>query len=283
MSEKKLIEFFDKISERYAKNHSGEIEDLIRERTYDEVTKIIKSFKEKNKEIKILEAGCGNGWLTSKLLRFENVKITAVDFSKGMLKELKNRLKKDYGKEYNKIKNRLKIINSNLLNLEIKEKYDLIILINVLVNVRNKKEVDLIIQRLSSLLEKNKLLILSIENKNSFFALSTAIAFSTLKVKKFPVKFYELKFIKEILVKSGLKIKSVLGIKLKKNPLPLNLKPNNIINKTKILLKDKKQLKETIMYILRKIMLHLDIILKINSAYLIVAEKNDVFIIRKYS
>jgi ubiquinone/menaquinone biosynthesis C-methylase UbiE len=273
MSEKKLIEFFDKISERYAKNSSGEIEDLIRERTYEEVNKIIKSFKEKNKEIKILEAGCGNGWLTSKLLRFENVKITAVDFSRGMLKELEKRLKKDYGKEYNKIKNRLKIINSNLLNLEIKEKYDLIILINVLVNVRNKKEVDSIIKRLSSLLRKNKLLILSIKNKNSFFALSIATRFSILKVKKFPVKFYELKFIKEILVKSGLKIKSVLGIKLKKNPLPLNLKPKNIIKKTKILLKDKKQLKETIMYILRKIMLHLDIILKINSAYLIVAKK----------
>jgi len=281
MSEKKLIEFFDKISERYAKNHSGEIEDLIRERTYDELTKIIKSFKGKKKEIKILEAGCGNGWLTSKLLRFENVKITAVDFSRGMLKELKKRLKKDYGKEYNKIKNRLKIINSNLLNLEIKEKYDLIILINVLVNVRNKKEVDLIIKRLSSLLRKNKLLILSIKNKNSFFALSIATGFLILKVKKFPVKFYELKFIKEILVKSGLKIKSVFGIKLKKNPLPLNLKPNNIINKTKILLKDKKQLKATIIYILRRIVFHLDIILKINSAYLIVA-KNDVFIRRKY-
>ncbi|MGC9032639.1 MAG: class I SAM-dependent methyltransferase, partial [Candidatus Woesearchaeota archaeon] len=190
MNKKDLIKFFDKISKNYAKEYYGNISDLIREKTYEEVVKIIKSFEEKNKEIEILEAGCGNGWLTSKLLKFKNTKITAVDFSKGMLKELKNRLKKDHKKEYYQIKKRLKTINQDLTKLKLKEKFDLIILINVLINVKNNKEVITIIKNLSKFLKEKSFLIISIKNKNSFLGLSFILRNINNNSQKYIVRAY---------------------------------------------------------------------------------------------
>jgi SAM-dependent methyltransferase len=277
MSGKELIKVFDKISKSYAKEYYGGIEDLNREKTYEEVSKIIKSFKEKNKEIKILEAGCGNGWLTSKLLKFENVKITAVDFSKGMLKELKKRLKQDHKKNYQNIKKRLKTIKQDLLKLTLKQKFDLIILINVLTNVKNNEELFKILKNLRTLLGKKGYFIFSIENKNSFFGLSFLLIKDYKKNPHFTVRAYPLKLLKKYITKLNLKTEKTIGIKIKQNPLKLNLKPKNIIKKTKTILKNKKELKQTINYTIKKILIDLDKTLKINEEYLIITKNQNPF------
>ncbi|MGC9032277.1 MAG: hypothetical protein ACP5H9_02605, partial [Candidatus Woesearchaeota archaeon] len=60
--------------------------------------------------------------------------------------------------------------------------------------------------------------------------------------------------------------------KIKQNYLKLNLKPKNIINKIKIMIKDKKEFKQTLKFILIKTLIELDKILKINEGYLIVGK-----------
>jgi len=49
--------------------------------------KLIDHLMKKNKSLKILEVGCGNGWLSNKLSRIENSEVTGLDINAEELKQ----------------------------------------------------------------------------------------------------------------------------------------------------------------------------------------------------
>lgn len=73
----------------------------------------------------ILELCCGSGRLTLPLLK-AGYKITAVDLSEDMLANMKRTI--DGKKRYARVKDNLKIVNTDMLNLGSKEKFNLIII-----------------------------------------------------------------------------------------------------------------------------------------------------------
>lgn len=73
----------------------------------------------------ILELCCGSGRLTLPLLK-AGYKITAVDLSEDMLDNMKTII--DGKKRYERVKDNLTIINADMLNLDLKERFNLIII-----------------------------------------------------------------------------------------------------------------------------------------------------------
>ena len=86
-SRHRMIEFFDKLAGRYARTSGRHFDSLFREEALVEINRMLTKSANSNKKIQILEAGCGNGALTIKLLKHHNVHITAIDFSNEMLNE----------------------------------------------------------------------------------------------------------------------------------------------------------------------------------------------------
>ncbi len=272
MQNEEISKRFDNVAKKYARN-SKDIEELIRQRSYEEIKKIIEDYKAKNKKIKILEAGCGNGALTVKLLKHDNVRITAVDFSKGMLRELKRRIDRNYKEKAKKVKKRLKIIKEDLTRLKVEdEPFDLVILINVLINIASKEEVNEILKNLNKVLKKDGHLILSVKNKISLFNL---IILMYKKELEFPQVTYSLWDIKRILTNSGMRIIKIVGVRFKENPYKLNLKFNNITKKTKKMIKNKKELVQNIRAVIKTILIGIEMLLRINSDFVIICKKTN--------
>lgn len=86
------------------------------------ITGMIKSLQEKirkpkNKKIKVLEIGCGNGSLTDELMKIPNIEITVTDVDKNSVEFIKNRLKSK----------KLKIKRADALNIRSKTPFDVVI------------------------------------------------------------------------------------------------------------------------------------------------------------
>jgi ubiquinone/menaquinone biosynthesis C-methylase UbiE len=67
-----------------APHHIHYNEWLIRKRSSN---RLINYLNKKNKALKILEIGCGNGWLSSKIAEIKNVKVTGLDINLTELKQ----------------------------------------------------------------------------------------------------------------------------------------------------------------------------------------------------
>lgn len=122
MCEKEIIlKYFNNISTKYDENNKK----LYWKLSDDLLWEIIKKYIPKNKSITFLELGAGTGEWSYKILKeFDNTKCVLVDFSNNMLSQAKLKLEK--------FKNRVKIINSDVKNLKLDERFDIILNIYVL-------------------------------------------------------------------------------------------------------------------------------------------------------
>ncbi|OQY08736.1 MAG: malonyl-[acyl-carrier protein] O-methyltransferase BioC [Fusobacteriia bacterium 4572_132] len=96
-------------------------------KTYDEYAlvqkemakKLNKLLKKNNEKLEILEIGCGTGLFTKLILKkYPNAEITLIDISEGMIQESKEKFKN---------KNNIIYIVGDAENLELLNKYDLIV------------------------------------------------------------------------------------------------------------------------------------------------------------
>ena len=116
---------------------------------------ILDHIQKKNiKNIKILDLGCGGGLVCEPLCRL-GAKVTGIDFVENNIKVAKLHAKK----------NNLQInyLIKDIENLPIKEKYDVIILFEVLEHIQDWK---MILNKIKINLNKNGLLFLSTINRN---------------------------------------------------------------------------------------------------------------------
>ena len=80
--------------------------------------KLINYLENKNKPLTILEAGCGNGWLSTKLSGIRNSVVTGTDINKPELEQAK----RVFGGKEN-----LSFIEGDIRNIKFKIKFDIII------------------------------------------------------------------------------------------------------------------------------------------------------------
>lgn len=106
------------------------------------------------KRKKILEIGIGTGFI-SKLL-INKGKFYGLDFSQEMI----NKTKEILGK-----KNYVKIIQGDILNLKLKEKFDVVVTIRVISHF-SKKDTILALKNIDKILNKDGELIFNLENKS---------------------------------------------------------------------------------------------------------------------
>jgi ubiquinone/menaquinone biosynthesis C-methylase UbiE len=139
----------------------------------------------------VLEAGCGNGLLTARLAKL-GIKISAVDFSEGMLREAKKRAS---GRN-------VRFFRADLRRLPFRnDSFDLVILSNVLIN-QDDRNAERIISECCRVLRRDGFLILNFENRGTMLSL----AFWLGRSRELFARTYPPGFIREILRRDSLKI-----------------------------------------------------------------------------
>lgn len=144
--------FTDLSQEWWAKNGKFKILHDITPLRIDYILKIAN--KKNLKKIKILDLGCGGG-LTCEPLSRLGAEVTGIDFVKENIEVAK----------FHMIKSKLNInyIKQDLQNLKLKEKFDIILILEVLEHVNDWGK---IITKIKKNLNKNGLLIISTINRN---------------------------------------------------------------------------------------------------------------------
>ena len=118
-----------------------------------------------NNNLEILDLGCGGGLLSEPLCRL-GAKVTGIDFIKNNIK-----IAKQHAKQSNL---EINYICQNLYNLNLKKKFDVILLLEVIEHLDNWQK---LIKKLDKLLKPKGKLIISTINRNlisKFFALFLA-------------------------------------------------------------------------------------------------------------
>ncbi len=172
----------------------------IRWKKYNNKTaeEIIKNIDIKN-SLKILDAGCGTGVLIHKLLeKNSKVNITGIDISEEMLKIAKYKFNKN-----------VKLINSDVEDLKLKNKFDLIIFNS---NTHYLNDLNKVIKDFKKLLNENGKLILVDWSKDSIL-FKILNLYWKLKIKSFK-RIYTTNRVKEILTNNGFKIEKAYNFKI---------------------------------------------------------------------
>ncbi len=165
-SEIKKTEFdlFNKLSEEWW-DENGKFK-ILHEIRPLRIKYILRQFKAKNiKNLEILDLGCGGGLVSESLARLD-AKVTGVDFVGNNIKIAKKHAKSN-NLEINYIK-------SDIEELNIKKKFDVVILFEILEHLDDWK---FFLSKLNKVVKNNGLIIISTINKNSlskFFAIKVA-------------------------------------------------------------------------------------------------------------
>ena len=161
--------------------------------------------QKKIKKLNILDLGCGGGLTCEPLARL-NANVTGIDFVNENI---------SVAKEHSKLsKLKIKYLNMDIEKIEINEKYDLILLLEVLEHIDNWKDM---ISKVKKMLKPNGIIIISTINKTilaNFFAIF--IAENLLKwIPKKTHNYSKLISNKELsksLTKNNFKIKDITGL-----------------------------------------------------------------------
>ena len=183
-----------------AKSYDKQLQDRLTKDMYKEWKKELESaIKKYGVKVKILiDLGCGTGITTIPWIK-KGYKVIGVELSKPMINEAKKKSKK------------VKWVNKNIVNLNIKEKADAITChFDVLNHILNKKDLQKIFNNVYGILNKNGLFVFDMMSEESFEWLKKR------KIKsKIPERAYSKTEIKQMLKKSGFKI---LKIRKQKTP-----------------------------------------------------------------
>ena len=132
----KTVDDYDTIADKVVFKNKEIHEKLVRAIPFD-----------KDKELKILDLGCGTGYgMSFALGLFTNSIITGIDFSPRMIKKARKNLS-DFSE-------RIKLIEANFNDIDFKEKYDSIISIAAIHNSTHDKKKKLFEKIFDSLKEK---------------------------------------------------------------------------------------------------------------------------------
>lgn len=202
MSIRERMETFDRHSSRYATPLDSGRPDL-----QDKVRQVAKSLITKANHGVLLDAACGNGALILRLQRgFEDFNIVGIDFSKGMLTLLADRLMSPLGTapEIASLWNRVHLCRGilNVLPFEA-ERFDTVICVNTLHNLPSKENIRAVIMELMRVCKPDGELILEIHNGNNPVVRRH---FSRKCSPELPLIPYTIKELKRILSRGGFKI-----------------------------------------------------------------------------
>ena len=156
--------FFNQLSDEWW-NENGKFKILHQIKSH-RMTYILDQIKNKNiKNLKVLDVGCGGGIICEPLARL-GAKVTGIDFAPNNIIAAKIHSKK------NKLK--INYINKDIEKSELDEKFDIILMFEVLEHLDNWKKT---IKNIKKNLNKNGLIIISTINRNllsKLFAINIA-------------------------------------------------------------------------------------------------------------
>ena len=145
--------FFNQLSDEWW-NENGKFKILHQIKSH-RMTYILDQINNRNiKNLKILDVGCGGGIICEPLARL-GAKVTGIDFAPNNIKAAKIHSKK------NKLK--INYINKDIEKSELNEKFDIILMFEVLEHLDNWKKT---IKNIKKNLNKNGLIIISTINRN---------------------------------------------------------------------------------------------------------------------
>lgn len=162
--------------------------------TRREVKKIILPLLEENKELKILDIGCGTGQLINEISELYNdVNYLGIDVAKNMI---------EIARKSNKNKN-IKFMNSSIESFESNEKYDIIICTHAFPYFPDKQEM---IKKMAELCnEKGQVIIVNSSTNN----LKDLIINFFLKATTSKARYLSIDEMKELFKNAKLKVKKI--------------------------------------------------------------------------
>lgn len=162
--------------------------------TRREVKKIVLPLLEKNKELKILDIGCGTGQLIKEINdQHKNVNYLGIDVAENMI---------DVAKKNNKGKN-VKFKTSSIESFESNDKYDIIICTHAFPYFPNKQEM---IKKMAGLCNKKGQVIIVNSSTNS---LKDLIINFFLKATTSKAKYLSIDEMKKLFKSAKLKVKKI--------------------------------------------------------------------------
>jgi len=163
-SKKEEFALFNQLSDEWW-NENGKFKILHQIKSH-RMTYILDQINNRNiKNLKILDVGCGGGIICEPLARL-GAKVTGIDFAPNNIKAAKIHSKK------NKLK--INYINKDIEKSKLDEKFDVIIMFEVLEHLNNWKQT---IKKIKKNLNQNGIIIISTINRNlisKLFAISIA-------------------------------------------------------------------------------------------------------------
>ena len=140
------------------------------EKTPHQSIKLIQKYSDKNSD-KIIDVGCGKSFLADNLLKLNYENITLVDISLNALNEVKSRLKKEY----------LNFIETNILNFNSENGYDIWHDRAVFHFITDKKEINRYLKICNKQINKGGILIIGT------FAEDGPLKCSGIEIKRYSI------------------------------------------------------------------------------------------------
>lgn len=149
--ENKIKNFWDERAREYQQQGNATSPDMIdRELEIENIGKYIK------KNTKVLDIGCGNGYSTIKFARRENIEITGMDYSDKMIEQANIVL----SNLNSNLKKRVRFQAGDILKMDSKENFDIVITCRCLINLINFNEQKAAIKNIFRALRKDGLYIM---------------------------------------------------------------------------------------------------------------------------
>lgn len=147
----KIKDFWDKQAKKYQQQGRATSPDMIdRELEIESIAKYIKN------NTKVLDFGCGNGYSTIKFAKKRKIEITGIDYSDEMIKQANIAL----NKLDNNLKKRINFQVGDILGMDYREKFDIVITCRCLINLINFNQQKRAIKNILGALKKGGLYIM---------------------------------------------------------------------------------------------------------------------------
>lgn len=169
--------FWNEQAKEYQQQGKATSPDMIdRELEIENIGKYIKN------NTKVLDIGCGNGYSTIKFARRKNIKITGMDYSDEMVKQADIAL----DKLNSNLKKRARFQVGDILKMDFKENFDIVITCRCLINLINFNEQKTAIKNIFRALKKDGLYIMcenTLDGQNKINLMRKLVGLSEISMR----------------------------------------------------------------------------------------------------